>query len=121
MSFILTVADPVETLERLGGGKAANLARLGASGFRVPDWFCVTTGAFDEFLSRGGLRELVESARGRRLEELADFSKTVTERFDVTAMPQAVRGAILAGIERHGFAARFLAVRSSGTVEDSPE
>lgn len=95
MTFILRPSDPVESHDRLGGGKAANLARLTAAGFRVPDWFCVTTRAFEEFLRHGG--------------------------FDATNMPDAVRNAILEEMERHGFGDRFLAVRSSCAEEDSAD
>lgn len=121
MSLILRPSDPVDSHERLAGGKAANLARLVASGFRVPDWFCVTTRAFEEFLSRAGLHPLVHSARDCRPEQLAEFSQTVGQTFDAAAMPDVVRQAMLAELERHGFAQRFLAVRSSGIEEDSPD
>ncbi len=121
MNLILRRSDPVESHERLSGGKAANLARLVASGFRVPDWFCITTRGFEEFLTRACLHPLVRSAPERRMEELAGFSQTVAQAFDAAAMPDGVRDAILAEMERHRFAQRSLAVRSSGTDEDGSE
>ncbi len=39
------------------GGKGASLARLARAGFHVPPGFCVTTGAYLNFIDRGGLRE----------------------------------------------------------------
>ena len=95
MSYILRSSDAVESHDRLGGGKATNLARLTAAGFRVPDWFCVTTDAFEEFLRQGGR--------------------------DGGDIPDAVRNAILDALDRHGLDERFLAVRSSGADEDSPD
>jgi phosphohistidine swiveling domain-containing protein len=94
VSYILLPSDPVESHDRLGGGKAANLARLTTAGFRVPEWFCVTTRAFEESLRRGD---------------------------DATDMPDGVRNAILEELAQHGFEDRFLAVRSSGAEEDSPD
>lgn len=95
MSYILRSSDPVDLHERLGGGKAANLAHLTAAGFPVPDWFCVTTDAFEEFLRHGG--------------------------FDSGTLPDRLRDAILDELARHGFTQRFVAVRSSGADEDSPD
>jgi len=36
--------------EEILGGKARNMAWLTRNGFPVPEWFVVTTGAFDEQL-----------------------------------------------------------------------
>ena len=41
----------------LAGGKGANLGELSRAGLPVPPGFVVTTGAYDDFVEAGGLRD----------------------------------------------------------------
>src|SRR5437867_1854856 len=69
----------------LGGGKAANLARLVRAGFFVPPGFVVTTRAYREHLSVNHLENwILETARAVRIEDSASLeagSVAIRERF----------------------------------------
>ena len=59
--LVMALDDPGAVPEVVGG-KGASLARLARAGFRVPPGFYVTTGAYLDFVERGGLREQVLAA-----------------------------------------------------------
>lgn len=85
------------------GGKARNLGRLLAGGFRVPDGFCVTADACARFLEYNGL----------------DPAGATEETVARGSFPETVEQAIRTSSEsllRHG--AKPVAVRSSGASED---
>lgn len=69
----------------VGGGKAANLARLVHAGFSVPPGFVVTTRAYREHLSANDLEHwLLETARAARIADspsLEAASVAIRERF----------------------------------------
>lgn len=50
-AHVLCADDAEQDLRRYGGGKAKNMWKLSnSSGCRVPDWFCLSTLAFNTFL-----------------------------------------------------------------------
>ena len=51
-SLILTSKSSIEDLQKNGGGKATNLARLAQTGVNVPPWFCISSNAFSEFIEQ---------------------------------------------------------------------
>jgi len=106
------------------GGKGANLGELARiDGLRVPDGFCVTTGAYREITR--DLREL-----DSLLDELAALDATARPAIHATSarirrvieqapMPPAVASAIAEHIATLGEDTAY-AVRSSATAEDLP-
>ncbi|MEO6306586.1 MAG: PEP/pyruvate-binding domain-containing protein [Nitrospiraceae bacterium] len=120
-------SDPV-----LAGGKAAGLARLMETGFRIPPGLCVTTQLYRDTLQAGGLNSLDRWNRVRRAPEakreslLADCRRTVAS----LVLPQAVLESIdtaLAKLEKefateNGTTGGMLwAVRSSASDEDATD
>lgn len=134
---LVLASDPRALVEAEVGGKALNLARLAAAGFRVPPFFVVSTRAF---------RAFVEPRRDAIAAGLAGHDLATPSGAEAAA--QAIRAALLAephagaagledlvgaGLERlktqpasqelaalaQGPAADFFAVRSSCTGEDS--
>lgn len=114
------VADPRAALAIPGqlGGKAANLARLEATGMPVPPWYAITTEAFRRALEETGLSERI----ARRLEDGLPSSNTAEEiRGWIRSVP------LPPGLEREierAHAARIpegrlVAVRSSAAGEDA--
>lgn len=51
-TLILTTKSSIEELQKNGGGKATNLARLAQTGVNVPAWFCISSHAFSEFIEQ---------------------------------------------------------------------
>lgn len=106
------------------GGKALSLARVAASGARVPPGVCITTAAYARYLDLTGIRERLPFLLGRkafsemRWEELWDLALRVRNLFVRTPLPDA-----LAEELRKALATRFgwipVTVRSSAPAEDS--
>ncbi len=105
------------------GGKGASLARLARAGFRVPPGFHVTTGAYLDFVRRGGLREPVLAATSAvdvsDAATLDAASARVGELFAGQPLPAPTAAAIARAYACLGGDAP-VAVRSSATVEDLP-
>ncbi len=113
------------------GGKGANLGELTRAGLPVPPGFVVTVDAYARFAAANGLAAQV-AARMARLDvddpdQLRATSQALQKLVRDGATPDDVRAAVLAayaelGRESPGDAADALvAVRSSGTVEDSAQ
>ena len=114
----------------LVGGKNAALGEMIQSltdlGIRVPNGFCVTTSAFEEFLSGGGLDALIETHlsedRLLAIEAIQSKGRLIREAFLATPVPEALSGEIcqayrtLCGSSPEPIK---VAVRSSATLEDS--
>jgi len=103
------------------GGKGANLGELTRAGFNVSPGFCVTTDAFDHFMS--GLREdIYAQLDGVSADDLAGAAavgQAVREQLGSVPLPVDVSAAVVdawraAGVDR------AYAVRSSATAEDLP-
>jgi pyruvate,water dikinase len=105
------------------GGKAVALARLAHAGFRVPDFLCLRTSSYNEFVDRTGIREriLLELSRkdfaDMRWEELWDTSLRLRNLFVTTPLPEPLRSNLLARLAAH-FGETPVAVRSSAADED---
>jgi rifampicin phosphotransferase len=120
---LVMALDDAGAVPEVVGGKGASLARLARAGFRVPPGFHVTTGAYLDFIGRGGLRERVLAAVSA-----VDVSGPAT--FDAAAarigelladqpLPAPTAAAIAAAYACLGDDVP-VAVRSSATVEDLP-
>ncbi|MEM2945454.1 MAG: PEP/pyruvate-binding domain-containing protein [Thermoproteota archaeon] len=105
------------------GGKASSLGELKHLGFPVPEGFVVTTEAYDYFLSYNGLEECIESSLAKINPDdpasIEECSKEIREAMSRSRLP-----AELAEDLRRAYDAlpvKSVAVRSSATVEDSPQ
>jgi rifampicin phosphotransferase len=118
----LTVAldHPDAACVEIAGGKGASLARLVAGRLPVPSGFCVTTGAFDEFVDSADIRSVVADAvhhaHPESLASLHAAEALVRNLFMSSPMPESVVDAVTVGCHSLGDAA--VAVRSSATTED---
>jgi pyruvate,water dikinase len=108
----------------LVGGKGAHLGELSRiEGVRVPEGFCVTTGAFGRTLERApGAREGIErlsrvDADDR--ETLRALGAEVRRAVEEAPLPDEVAEAVTGALVRTGERAAY-AVRSSATAEDLP-
>ncbi|MEU9830161.1 PEP/pyruvate-binding domain-containing protein [Streptosporangium sp. NPDC048047] len=99
------------------GGKGASLARLVRAGLPVPGGFCVTTGAYRDFVSRGGLHEEIMRAVADLPADRA--ARRIAELFASREVPGETAAEILAAHAKLGDDVP-VAVRSSATAEDLP-
>jgi pyruvate,water dikinase len=113
----------------IAGGKGANLGEMSSAGLPVPPGFAVTVDAWSCFVETSGL--------GRRIDQrLADLNIDDTRSLNMarddiqqwveqTPLPQDVESAVIGAYrelsKQEGTQAEFVAVRSSGTVEDAAD
>lgn len=116
MSYCLESSEPLLRFSQIGGGKARNLAALTQLGCPVPEWFCVSSDAFEEFLRANRLGEKLVPT-----EPFAAFAEEVERLFVRSPIPDAIVREIQQQIAKQGLNGLFLAVRSSGLDEDSAE
>lgn len=107
------------------GGKASSLGELARAGARVPPGFCIVADALPYLLEANGLgRELAAAAAGLDFGDpnaVEAATAPIRERIASAAIPADLEAEIL---ERYralaGPELRFVAVRSSVAVKDSP-
>jgi pyruvate,water dikinase len=109
----------------LVGGKGANLGELTQAGLPVPSGFCVTSAAYQEFLCRTGLDQLINNTiTATRLDDLMDIqSKSRLIQSSILSAPifpeirdevSTCHQRLLSDVSQD----LPLAVRSSATAED---
>jgi phosphohistidine swiveling domain-containing protein len=113
----LVVLAGHEPAARQVGGKGATLARLAATGLRVPEALAITTETFEEALRAAGVETLLRAAE-ERLPEGLDREALAALRAGLgeLTVPTAVLRSIEEAWRRWG--AERVIVRSSATVED---
>lgn len=105
----------------IAGGKGANLGEMTQAGLPIPPGFVVTAEAYRNFLRSAGLAERIQ-------QELETLDVEDTEALNAAAasiqklilsepMPETLKESLLANY--HRLPERFVAVRSSGTAEDT--
>jgi phosphohistidine swiveling domain-containing protein len=124
VGWVIPLGEAAGCEERSIGGKAAKLAQLAQTGFRVPGGFFITTEAYEYFLEDRDLARIIRMELGRkpfasmRWEEIWDVALRIRSAFLATPIPQTLAQTIVAAVEELG-AAKPLAVRSSAPGEDS--
>jgi pyruvate,water dikinase len=116
MTWVLHATDDVARFAAAGGGKAKQLALLAQRGFQVPPFFCITADAFRDFVWANDLGSLT-TADG----EPAERARAIEAAFLRASIPPAIDEAIAKELARLAVDGGFVAVRSSGLDEDSPE
>mgnify|MGYP001487080538 CR=1 FL=1 len=108
----------------LVGGKAVSLGRLIRSHWSVPDGFCLTTHAYNDYLDITGLRQRLTLLLERkafeemRWEELWDLGLRVRSLFLKTPLPETIFQELKFPLEE-AFAGKRVVVRSSSPSEDT--
>jgi len=118
-------------IERIGerdrpkvGGKAFALASLRRAGFNVPTALCVTSDAYDRYVSSTGIRERIlmeihrKAFEDMRWEEMWDASLRIRNMFLTAPMPKPLKNVLGDSISQC-FGEKPSAVRSSSPGEDS--
>ena len=126
--YVLWFEECDETCLPLVGGKNMSLGRMTTAGIPVPPGFAVTTTAYGEFLTEGGitgvLQETLAEVDPEDVATVEKAGKSIRQLIRSTPIPsdveQAVKDAYTALCERCNLAAMPVAVRSSATAEDLP-
>ncbi len=104
---------------QLVGGKGANLGRMTQAGLPVPQGFCVTTGAYKQFLAETSLWDEMEKSLANL--PTREAGEKIRQRMETARMPESISKSIKdAYANLNGGRAR-VAVRSSATAEDLAE
>src|SRR4030043_441395 len=112
----------------LVGGKNASLGELIRADIPVPPGFSVTTEAYDEFLSEGGIKEKIEKILSpiglQDVTPMEEASQAIRELIRQTPMPNKIQEAIRSNYQALSQVCEVpdipVAVRSSATAEDLP-
>lgn len=108
----------------LVGGKGANLGEMTHAGFPIPNGFCVTTLAFQQFMdacpSADELYRLLDSINSHDIEKTREVGRKVRETLLEIPIPQVVADTVVQCWNDLGNDKAY-AVRSSATAEDLPD
>jgi pyruvate,water dikinase len=121
--FVRGLADVAATDAAWVGGKAASLGELARAGIQVPRGYAITAAAFGEFMAAldpsGAIRAEVGELPADDLAAIARAAAGLRALITAAPLPPGVAAEITAAYQRLGPTA--VAVRSSATMEDSPE
>ena len=122
--FILSFSDIRATDLPLVGGKGANLGELTHAGFPVPPGFCVTTVAFQQFMTAcpdaADLYAVLDTVTTGDVEAARQVGQHIRQTLLNVPMPQTIARDIRQLWQQLG-ADDAYAVRSSATAEDLPD
>lgn len=107
----------------IAGGKGASLGEMAGAGLPVPPGFVILAGTFDYFLEKTNLAEKIEAmlkkVKHTDSKSVDKASKDIRGLIAKVKMPQDLQIAIQADFKN--LKAKFVAVRSSATAEDSKD
>lgn len=106
------------------GGKGFALAEMTRMGLRVPEAVCIATVAYNEYVTKTGLRDQIilelyrKAFQDMRWEEIWDTSLRIRSLFIKTPVPPDLRSRLVPEIQSR-FSGKRVSVRSSAPGEDS--
>lgn len=116
---LLKEIDKHHVLE--AGGKGASLGELISAGIPVPAGFVITSEAFEVFMEETGLRTEIEAALDsvdtKEMHTIENSSERIHALIEKEDLPDAQKKEISEAFKKLG--AKYVAVRSSATAEDS--
>jgi len=121
MKYIRSFSKITSKDVNLAGGKGASLGEMTKAGFNVPPGFLVIADAFDRFLDETDLIVEVDAALDEVDKEAMHTIENASEKIQALInnkeIPKDIADEILSGFKE--LDAKFVAVRSSATAEDS--
>jgi len=122
--LIIPLRQVTKSDENLIGGKAYKLSQLTQSGFQIPDGFCITIFAYQQFVNYNRLDEKIGFELGRksfdqmRWEEMWDSALRIRSAFTRAVFPKNIEEGLHNAFDDLG-ARKTLVIRSSAPKEDS--
>jgi phosphoenolpyruvate synthase/pyruvate phosphate dikinase len=105
----------------IAGGKGASLGEMAQAGISVPPGFVVLSGAFEQFVEETGIRADIESVLGKVKHNDTNSVERASEKIQGIILSEGMPKDIATEIKKEfkKLNAKFVAVRSSATAEDS--
>ena len=107
----------------LVGGKGANLGEMIQAGFPVPDGFCVTTLAYQDFIATSpemdGFFTELDTIDTSNLNQLRELGQHIRDHLQQLQISEVIRNEILQAWGKVGTENSY-AVRSSATAKNLP-
>ncbi len=107
----------------LAGGKGASLGEMTEAGFPVPPGFIITAQAFEKFLIDADLYQDIQAQLNKinyqDTNSVDRYSNVIRDMIDKIDFPDDLKQQIKANFS--GLGAKYVAVRSSATAEDSKD
>ena len=105
----------------IAGGKGASLGEMTKAGLPVPPGFVVLAGAFDRFISEteigADIEAILKKVNHKDINSVEAASKKIRSIITGQIIPKDIAAEISVNFKKLG--AKFVAVRSSATAEDS--
>lgn len=121
MSDLIVNLKDIEKKDlNLVGGKGLNLGLMTQAGFRIPEGFCVSTVAYDRFISKVIDNKLFKDLDNFKIEDttlIKNVSKDIRKLIESTILEEETEREILRALNEFKENTSF-AVRSSATAED---
>lgn len=123
-SLVLDLKDIDRTKREIAGGKGASLGELSRiNGIRVPDGFCISTGAFKRIIEEtpvvNGLLHRLSVFQVEDRDQISELAGEIRRVIEGIAIPQDIEDEITRHLSRFDEKDAW-AVRSSATAEDLP-
>ena len=124
MTMVLPLQEVSQKDKARIGGKDFALAVLRGAGLKVPEALCVSTEAYQQYVSLTGLRDQMQmelyrkSFEEMRWEEIWDTALRVRNMFIRTPLSTLLQKELIDPLSLH-FSDRAVSVRSSAPDEDS--
>jgi pyruvate,water dikinase len=103
------------------GGKGASLGEMAGAGMKVPSGFVVLASAFDRFLEEVDLKveidSIISKVNHEDVNSVAGASIKIQDLIDGAVLPEDIAKEVKNEFKKLG--AKYVAVRSSATAEDS--
>ncbi|WP_328999514.1 phosphoenolpyruvate synthase [Kribbella sp. NBC_00709] len=124
MKYVIDLNEADQTQVALVGGKGAHLGKLSRiEGIRVPPGFCVTTEAFQRFMTEApSIDALLDELSGLNPDDregITTLSAEIRRTLEEVVISDELAAAVTDALRRFGEQAAY-AVRSSATAEDLP-
>ena len=126
MKTLIPLRNIDRKLKKYTGSKASSLSVLSEHGINIPDGICITSHAYNSFISSTKLKNLIFMELNRkdfssmRWEEIWDISLRIRNFFLNTPLPEKIYRNLKKIIDIN-FKDKYVAVRSSAPGEDSRE
>jgi phosphoenolpyruvate synthase/pyruvate phosphate dikinase len=121
MSYTKPFKEISKSDAAIAGGKGASLGEMTQAGMPVPPGFVVLAGAFERFIEKTDINVEIDSILHKvdhhRVDTVEHASEKIQALIKSAKMPKDIAAEVKANFKKLG--AKYVAVRSSATAEDS--
>jgi pyruvate,water dikinase len=120
MTYVLTLPEIDETCVTRVGRKAAGLGILTRAGIPVPEGFCVSASAYEDFLAHNKMDAPIIGSLSRlqQGESAAQLSGEIRRAILAAAVPESISEEIVRALQSGGLESKAVVIRSTASAED---